>query len=326
MSNKRKMLSGGIANRTTATSELEPEKKNPSLYEPEQGKPSFEEHEKDEMLGALAEVDNARELQAKTVLLEQELAEAEQKLEEAEQEIEAVKQEATAIIEKAIVPTGDDSLRFRGLKMRAIGLDQESIPANMTEAELLEIVHNLRQVNEAIQWTVGDLINHACSRWGEKYSYYAKQTGYTEKTLREYAYIARSVHLSIRMDRLSFGHHQLVAGFKDKEGNPLTDTQQYWLSLAATGDNLDDSRVWSVARLRQAIIADKKANRASTRTHSDSGIHGSQMRDLAKLLTKDVSKLSEEERENYINHIGSLRRILNTVESKLKKSKQQVEA
>jgi hypothetical protein len=317
---KLKRFEGVIDRRKTGvTPGLEPEKKN-SLYDPEQGKNNLEEHEKDEMLGALAEVDNARELQAENERLEEELVETTQRLAEAEQAIDEARQEIVAIEEHAIVPTNDASLKFRGLKMKAIGLDKDSIPTDMSENELLEIVHTLRQVNEAMQWTVGDLINHACSKWGEKYSHYAKATGYTEKTLREYAYVARSVNLSIRMDRLSFGHHQLVAGFKDTEGKPLSDTQQDWLSMAAAGDNPDDNQVWSVARLRQAIIASKKVGKAST-ANTDSTLIAKQIRKLAKLSDTDISELSDEKRKEYISHINSLRNLLNTVEGKLEKRK-----
>ena len=61
------------------------------------------------------------------------------------------------------------------------------------------------------QWAIADWM-----LWGEMhletrraYDYAEKITGFKRKTLREWAYVAR--HISIRMDNLSFGHHQVVA-------------------------------------------------------------------------------------------------------------------
>jgi hypothetical protein len=240
MSNKRKMLSGGIVNRTTATSELELEKKNPSLYEPEPDKPKLEAHEQDEMMVEFTAVDNARELQAKTMLLEQELAEAEQKLEEAEQEIDAVKQQTTAIIENAIIPKGEGKVQLKRLVLTTTGI--ENIPDDFTEQEWVETINTLGDMNKAVQWAIGDLVLHADLVWKHTYEQMAKATKYTVKSLREFAYVARNV--SIRMDKLSFGHHHLVASISDEN------EQEKWLQQAIAND-------WSVAEFREALTETK---------------------------------------------------------------------
>src|SRR5690606_17166251 len=79
----------------------------------------------------------------------------------------------------------------------------------------------------------------------------------SEKSLREYAYVARSVEMSIRMDNLSFGHHQIVAGIKDPvTKKPLKREQQKWLEKANTHG-------WSIKTLREAIAADNQQHQAT---------------------------------------------------------------
>lgn len=95
----------------------------------------------------------------------------------------------------------------------------------------------LRQLERSIQWLLGDWCNYGDREWGEKYTAIAEATGYAEKTLREYAYVA--ANLSIRVDKLSFKHHQIVAGMDAEE-------QRYWLNCAVDGG-------WSTAELRKAI-------------------------------------------------------------------------
>ncbi len=95
---------------------------------------------------------------------------------------------------------------------------------------------------------LGDALNYGESMWGDKYAWALEETSLQESTLRDYAWVCRSVDLSIRIDKLSFAHHQLVA--------PLNaDEQTIWLGKALTNG-------WSVADLRGAI-------RASKRTETD---------------------------------------------------------
>jgi hypothetical protein len=61
------------------------------------------------------------------------------------------------------------------------------------------------------QWAIADWLLRGENDIGQRaaYDYAEKATGYSRKTLIEWAYVARN--LSIRMDDLSFGHHQAVA-------------------------------------------------------------------------------------------------------------------
>lgn len=98
------------------------------------------------------------------------------------------------------------------------------------------------------QWEVAGWILVGDTRWGgEAYDTAEQLTGYSRKTLIEWAYVARNC--SIRMDQLSFGHHQVVAALE-----PIQ--QEQWLKKAAEwpGSPL------SVSGLRKAIADERKRN------------------------------------------------------------------
>src|SRR6266513_1416211 len=72
------------------------------------------------------------------------------------------------------------------------------------------------------QWAIADWM-----LWGEQhipvkqaYDIAERATGFKRKTLQEWAYVAR--HSSIRMENLTFGHHQVVAAL-------LPEAQKYCL-------------------------------------------------------------------------------------------------
>lgn len=101
----------------------------------------------------------------------------------------------------------------------------------------------LHLLDQSLQWLIGDLIVH-----GEDLAYgdqikIADLFGFQHSTIRDYAYVARNVELSVRTDSLDFGHHKLVAGFAPRE-------QVEWLQRAEIGN---DGKRWSVSRLRQEI-------------------------------------------------------------------------
>lgn len=141
----------------------------------------------------------------------------------------------------------------------------------------------LKKMEGSIQWLIGDWCVQAERKWGATYDQIAAETGYKKKSLREYAYVARSVDLSIRMDNLSFGHHHLVAGLSP-------DKQQTWLRKAL-------SENWSISQLRKAIdppapqsIFEGDAQRANMLLQHVEG----------KL--NDVEAMLPEKRREYIEH------------------------
>lgn len=94
----------------------------------------------------------------------------------------------------------------------------------------------LIQVVSDHQWIVADWLLGWEGKVGpEAYDFAEKATGYARKTLQEWASVAR--HVSMRMEDLSFNHHQVVA--------PLApEAQKRCLEIAA-------ARKMSVAQLRE---------------------------------------------------------------------------
>ena len=84
----------------------------------------------------------------------------------------------------------------------------------------------LAPVGKSIGFIIGDWINYGEKRWGDRYDEALERTGMAYQTLRQYAYVARQVHLSCRQDKLGFDHHVVVAKIKDSE------EQRYWLDMA----------------------------------------------------------------------------------------------
>lgn len=170
-------------------------------------------------------------------------------------------EERSRNMERAIVPKDDDTFMYKRLRISRVGL---AVPDDLNSDEWDDALGVLRKLNEAVQWSIGDLICFAQERaksdaddwhWGASYEALEERTGYSNKTLREYAYVARSVDLSIRMDKLSFGHHQLVAPLKDGNDKPARKQQAKWLQKA-----LDHG--WSIAEMRKQMNAAKQKQQA----------------------------------------------------------------
>lgn len=138
----------------------------------------------------------------------------------------------------ALIPVGDGALQMGGYRLTKVGLVAEESATIETWKQLGGMLFALEG---SIQWLIGDWILNGEFQWGQTYEAMAEQTGYEVKTLREYKYVCRSVHLSIRMDKLSFGHHQLVAKLSQDE-------QVKWLEWAANCNPIP-----SVAEMRKAM-------------------------------------------------------------------------
>lgn len=114
----------------------------------------------------------------------------------------------------------------------------EEKPSELTLEAWKSQGRELAKVGSEHQFEVADWILAGDRQWGgSAYDEAENVTGYARKTLIEWAYVARNV--SIRMDGLKFGHHQLVASMDPVE-------QECWLRKAADGK-------YSVALLRKQI-------------------------------------------------------------------------
>lgn len=133
------------------------------------------------------------------------------------------------------------TLSYRGWNITSTGLVP---PDNVTEDDYSEIGRLLLQLEGSLQWLLGDWLKEGENRqWGKTYEQVADEFGYKVKTLQDYASICRHVETSIRIEVLSFGHHQLVAKYSK---NPLV--QQFLLQSAA-------SKRWSIKQFRDMLKA-----------------------------------------------------------------------
>lgn len=131
------------------------------------------------------------------------------------------------------------TLTYKRAVLTPVGL---VLPDDATDAELIEIGLVLRGMESSIQWLIGDWLNRAERVWGQVYD---DVPGYSYGTLRTYASVARSVQLSIRIDKLSFAHHQLVTALNEND-------QREWLRYAL-------EQGLSVAQMRKAMKGEQPA-------------------------------------------------------------------
>ena len=98
----------------------------------------------------------------------------------------------------------------------------------------------LAPLGKSIGFIIGDWINYGEKRWGDKYEGALDRTGLEYGTLRNYAYVARKVELSLRNDKLGYYIHATVAKLK------TDDEKQHWLDMA-------EKHKLGVRRLRKSM-------------------------------------------------------------------------
>lgn len=127
-------------------------------------------------------------------------------------------------------------LAFGRFALLTTGLQVEG---RVTEAEWLQFFNSIRHIGASLQWVLGDWLVYGERTWGKTYDDLATITGIAVETLYQYAYVARAVEFSIRIEVLTFAHHQLVAALP-------ADQQAAWLRRAA-------EEGWTVAKLRAEL-------------------------------------------------------------------------
>lgn len=114
--------------------------------------------------------------------------------------------------------------------------------------------------NTAVQWWLGDWWAYGEHHYGERAQAAAEGIfGKTFGTLRVYGSVARNVKTLMRINVLSFFHHQIVASLKPRQ-------QKKWLARAV-------KMKWSAAKLR-AALAQAKAIDRTRQIAFDAGVLG----------------------------------------------------
>lgn len=119
---------------------------------------------------------------------------------------------ASEIPENALIPAADGNYIYKRFTMTPVGL---IVPEDVQAEELKDLGRVIHGLQTSIQWIVGDMMNSMRRIWGDSYQSVAADLGYEVKTVHEWASICRKV--SIRMEGLSFGHHQLVSPYTHEE-------------------------------------------------------------------------------------------------------------
>lgn len=136
----------------------------------------------------------------------------------------------------ALVKLEDGSYQYKGFVLSRTALQTS---ADITEDEWMELGQIIGMFESSVQWWLGDWFLTAERKWKATYEQVAARTGYAVRTLHDFAYVARSVDVSIRIETLTWGHHQVVAGLHHHE-------QAKWLNFAA-------EQGLSISKLRAAI-------------------------------------------------------------------------
>lgn len=95
----------------------------------------------------------------------------------------------------------------------------------VSEAEWVGFFTAINQIQQAIQWVIGDWLVYGETTFAKTREEIAKLTGYKRGTLDDFAYVSAKVGFSIRIEKLHWGHHQVVASLSPPD-------QKAWLEYA----------------------------------------------------------------------------------------------
>lgn len=227
-------------------------------------------------------------------------------LEEADKALFGEINEADALVpsvEQAIVNRGRGIVEIGKFRLSPIGMEFSS---DVSFEEWTAFFEALRRIQTSLQWIIGDWVAFGENKLERSYEDMATLTGYKEKTLREYAYVSRNVPMSIRMDTLSFGHHQVVAALPQP-------SQESWLQYATLNK-------LSVAKLRDEISGSPTpppADPLGVKNFSKNARYVSRLVDRVG----EAGEISQRDADKVLDNIDSMRKWLDAAESLIRKQK-----
>lgn len=101
-------------------------------------------------------------------------------------------------------------------ELTATGLQ---IAENVTYEEWESKLQQLRVMEGAIQWWIGDMLNYADHKWGEKYASAVDPT--EANTWANYASISQRYDFSMRIEKLTWTHHRIAAPVEEPRRSEL---------------------------------------------------------------------------------------------------------
>lgn len=131
----------------------------------------------------------------------------------------------------------DLTIQDSKVKVTELGIE---FRGELTFDEWDALGRKISRAARCIGFLVGDWINYGEGRYGEMYLDALNKTGFDYQTLRNFAWVAKAVQLSVRTDKLTWEHHKMVAKLAG-------DDQRVWLEAA-------QKQALSTRRLRKSII------------------------------------------------------------------------
>jgi hypothetical protein len=128
---------------------------------------------------------------------------------------------------------------------------------NMDFSEWAIAGRRLSAMGRCGQWGLGDWIRYGNAKFGERYAWAARVTGYDVQTLMNMVYVASRFEVSRRREDLSWSHHETIAALDPAE-------QDRWLDRAAA-DRL------SISDLRGELRSLRRGSNAGTGEQSVRG-------------------------------------------------------
>lgn len=157
---------------------------------------------------------------------------------------------SSEIMNNEIVKTGDGTIQLSNLGVQFEG--------DVSEQAVDDLLRKAGTVARGCMFIIGDAINFANGKWGEKYDHWMQLTGLEYQTLRHASSIARKIDLCLRRHNLTYDHHKMIA--------PLPpDEQKQWLDLA-------EKEGMSSRRLRKSLLLGRPATDEDMEAGKDCGI------------------------------------------------------
>lgn len=118
----------------------------------------------------------------------------------------------------ALIPAGDGTMRFYNYTLTRCGLLMSGTADQGVWEQLGALLFSLEG---SIQFLIGDWLLQAEREYGLTYKQIAEYFEREVDTMYTYAWVCRQVNFSIRVEKLSFGHHRLVAGLETEQQRAL---------------------------------------------------------------------------------------------------------
>jgi hypothetical protein len=125
-----------------------------------------------------------------------------------------MREQIPADMQAEMIVNDDGSMVFPGFQLTARGL---AVTGELTIDGWVKIGRLLRRLKSSLQMFVGDWCAYGERVWGKSYEDFAAITGYKVASLYELARVMRAVDFSIRIEKLHFGHYQIVAALPPAE-------------------------------------------------------------------------------------------------------------